>query len=84
MMDGSTVLVVAMIVMMAVMMGGMLGGGAWALLRRRNRGRGGGASCNGPSPHQLTAFPRGVTTSQSPPNSSTPWHRMRPGASSLK
>jgi hypothetical protein len=44
MMDGSTVLVVAMIVMMVVMMGGMLGAGAWAALRRRKRERGPGAS----------------------------------------
>jgi hypothetical protein len=35
MMDGSTVLNVAMVVMMALMMGGMIGAGAWAILRRR-------------------------------------------------
>jgi hypothetical protein len=41
-MDGPTAVVVAMIVMMAIMMGGMLVGGAWALVRRRKRGRGSG------------------------------------------
>jgi hypothetical protein len=39
MMDGSTLLTVAMVVMMVVMMGGMVAGAAWAFLRRRrNRG----------------------------------------------
>jgi hypothetical protein len=35
MMDGSTLLTIAMVVMMVVMMGGMLVGGAWAFIRRR-------------------------------------------------
>lgn len=39
MMDGSTLLTIAMIVMMGVMMGGMVVGGAWALVRRRKRDR---------------------------------------------
>jgi hypothetical protein len=40
MMDGSTLLTIAMVVMMVVMMGGMMVGGLWALIRRRNkRGR---------------------------------------------
>jgi hypothetical protein len=39
MMDGSTLLTVAMVVMMVVMMGGMVAGAAWAIVRRhRNRG----------------------------------------------
>jgi hypothetical protein len=37
MMDGSTLLTIAMVVMMVVMMGGMLVGGIWALVRRRSR-----------------------------------------------
>jgi len=40
MMDGSTLLTIAMIVMMmVVMMGGMVAGGVWALARRRKRDR---------------------------------------------
>ena len=40
MMDGSSLITIAMVVMMVVMMGGMLVGGAWALIRRRTkRGR---------------------------------------------
>jgi hypothetical protein len=39
MMDGSTVLVIAMVVMMVVMCGGMLAGGVWAFLRRRGHRR---------------------------------------------
>jgi hypothetical protein len=39
MMDGSTVLVVAMVAMMGLMCGGMLVGGGWAWLRRRTRRR---------------------------------------------
>jgi hypothetical protein len=40
MMDGSSLMTVAMVVMMVVMMGGMLAGGAWAFIRRRrNRDR---------------------------------------------
>jgi hypothetical protein len=40
MMEGGTVLTIAMVVMMVVMMGGMIVGGAWALLRRgRKRDR---------------------------------------------
>jgi hypothetical protein len=35
MMDGSTLLTVAMVVMMAVMMGGMVAGAAWVIVRRR-------------------------------------------------
>jgi hypothetical protein len=38
MMDGSTLLTIAMVVMMVVMMGGMMAGGLWALIRRRNKG----------------------------------------------
>jgi hypothetical protein len=37
MMDGSTLVTIAMIVMMVVMMGGMVAGGVWALVRRRKR-----------------------------------------------
>ncbi len=37
MMDGSSLMTIAMIVMMVVMMGGMLAGGAWALIRRRGK-----------------------------------------------
>jgi hypothetical protein len=37
MMDGSTLLTIAMVVMMVVMMGGMMTGGLWALFRRRNK-----------------------------------------------
>jgi hypothetical protein len=37
MMDGSTLLTIAMIVMMVVMMGGMVAGGLWALIRRRGK-----------------------------------------------
>ena len=37
MMDGSTLLTIAMVVMMVVMMGGMMAGGIWALIRRRNK-----------------------------------------------
>ena len=37
MMDGSSLMTVAMIAMMVVMMGGMIGGGAWAILRRRGK-----------------------------------------------
>jgi heme/copper-type cytochrome/quinol oxidase subunit 2 len=36
-MDGSSLMTVAMIVMMVVMMGGMIGGGVWALVRRRGK-----------------------------------------------
>jgi hypothetical protein len=39
MMDGSTLLTIAMVVMMVVMMGGMVAGGIWALLRRNKRDR---------------------------------------------
>jgi hypothetical protein len=37
MMDGSTLIFIAMIVMMVVMCGGMLAGAGWAILRRRDR-----------------------------------------------
>jgi LPS O-antigen subunit length determinant protein (WzzB/FepE family) len=36
-MDGSTLMTVAMIVLMAVMMGGMVLGAGWALVRRRRQ-----------------------------------------------
>jgi ABC-type dipeptide/oligopeptide/nickel transport system permease subunit len=35
MMDGSTLLTIAMIAMMAVMMSGMVAGALWGLMRRR-------------------------------------------------
>jgi len=37
MMDGSTLMTIAMVVMMVVMMGGMVAVGAWALIRRRGK-----------------------------------------------
>jgi hypothetical protein len=37
MMDGSTLLTIAMVVMMALMMGGMVGGAVWAIARRRRK-----------------------------------------------
>jgi hypothetical protein len=39
MMDGSTLLVIAMVAMMVLMCGGMLFGSGWALFRRRGRNR---------------------------------------------
>lgn len=39
MMDGSTLVTIAMVVMMVVMMGGMIAGGLWAFIRRRNKRR---------------------------------------------
>jgi hypothetical protein len=39
MMDGSTLLVIAMVLMMVVMCGGMVAGAVWAFIRRR-RGHG--------------------------------------------
>jgi hypothetical protein len=35
MMDGSSLMTIAMVAMMVVMMGGMIAGGAWAFIRRR-------------------------------------------------
>jgi hypothetical protein len=40
MMDGSTLVIVAMVAMMALMCGGMVFGGAWAFLRRGRRDHG--------------------------------------------
>jgi hypothetical protein len=40
MMDGSTLVIVAMVAMMALMCGGMVAGGAWAFVRHRRQGRG--------------------------------------------
>jgi hypothetical protein len=40
MMDGSTLIIVAMVAMMALMCGGMLFGGGWAALRRWKQNRG--------------------------------------------
>jgi hypothetical protein len=37
MMDGSSLMTIAMVVMMVVMMGGRLAGGTWALIRRRTK-----------------------------------------------
>jgi hypothetical protein len=37
MMDGSSLMTIAMVVMMVVMMGGMIGAGAWAFIRRRSK-----------------------------------------------
>jgi len=37
MMDGSTLMTIAMITMMVVMMGGMVVGAAWALARHRRQ-----------------------------------------------
>jgi hypothetical protein len=39
MMDGSTLVIVAMVAMMALMCGGMVAGGAWAFIRRRRHGK---------------------------------------------
>jgi hypothetical protein len=37
MMDGSSLMTIAMVVMMVVMMGGLIGGGVWAFIRRRGK-----------------------------------------------
>jgi hypothetical protein len=42
MMDGSTLIVVAMVAMMVLMCGGMIAGGGWAFLRRWRNRRGSG------------------------------------------
>jgi hypothetical protein len=39
MMDGSTLIIVAMVAMMALMCGGMVLGGGWAALRKRKHKR---------------------------------------------
>jgi hypothetical protein len=38
MMDGSTLITIAVVAMMVLMCGGMVAGAAWAMLRRRRNG----------------------------------------------